>query len=108
VSKRLIDIDPWTKTKTFHHYDHSTETTYIEDVQDVELTLKQAKQMRDDSAYKARGIKEDYYHYARIPNAVLVELMQKYHLDWRNNDDMKKIEQVIARDYKYCLTVNKI
>jgi len=108
MSKRLIDIDPQTRTKTYHWYDHATNTTVIEDVQDVEHILKQTKAMANDSNYKRQGIKNDWYHFARIPNSVLVELHQKYGLDYTNKDDMKKIEQVLQRDYRKLLTVNRI
>lgn len=108
MSKRLIEIDPWTATKTYHDYDHSTNTTYITQEQDVELTLKQTRQMRNNPSYQPRGRKEEHYHFARVPNSVLVELMQKYNLDWSRKEDMPRIEKVLERDYKYLLTVDKI
>lgn len=106
--KRLIDIDPLTNTKTYHHYDHDTGITRIEEVQDVQRFLDQCKALANDGDYKRKGIKEDYYHFARVPNSVLLELMQKYHLDYRRKEDLAKIEQVLARDYKKLLTVDKI
>lgn len=106
--KRLLDIDPLTKTKTYHHYDHDTKITRIEQVQDVQNILEQCKRFANDPDYKRKGIKEDYYHFARVPNSILVELLQKYHLDWRKKEDLPKIEQVLTRDYKKLLTVDKI
>ena len=108
MPKRLIEIDPFTSTKTYHDYDHATNKTFITQEQDVSRTLEQDKQMRNDTGYQSDGRKADYYHFARIPNSVLVELMQKYNLDWSKNEDMPQIEKVIARDYKYLLTVDKI
>lgn len=108
MSKRLIEIDPFTATKTYHDYDHATDTTFITQEQDVSRTLEQAKRMRNDPRYQSEGRKAEYYHFARIPNSVLVELKQKYNLDWSKNEDMPKIEKVIARDYKYLLVVDKI
>jgi hypothetical protein len=106
--KKLLDYDPLTKTSTFHEYDHSTGKTQIETVQDVRGILDHNKRLANDSSYKQRGMKEDYYHFATVPNVVLMEMMEKHHLDWRRDEDLPKIERLLARDYKKLLTVDKI
>lgn len=108
MSKRILDYDPLTKTKTIHHYDWQTDTTHIETVQDVSGILKRTKALANDSSYKRQGIKSDWYHFATVPNVVLLELKTKYGLDYNNKDDLPKIEKVISTDYKYLLTVDKI
>ena len=82
--------------------------TYIEQVQDVEPILEYTKALANDRSYKQKGIKHDWYHFATVPNVVIMELKQKYHLDIFNKDDLKKIESVLQRDYKKLLTVDKI
>lgn len=106
--KRLLDYDPLTRTQTFHEYDHSSGKTVIETVQDVRGILDHNKRLANDSSYKARGIKQDYYHFATVPNGVLMELIEKYHLDWQRADDLPAIEKILQRDYKKLLTVDKI
>ena len=108
MAKRLLDYDPISRTSTYHEYDHGTKKTIITESQDVSAILKQAQAYANDPSYKARGIKEDHYHFARVPNSVLVELMQKYNLDWRRKEDMPAIERVLSRDYKKLLTVDRI
>ena len=70
--------------------------------------LDHNKRLANDSSYKQRGIKEDYYHFATVPNVVLMEMMEKHHLDWRRNEDLPMIEKLLSRDYKKLLTVDKI
>jgi hypothetical protein len=106
--KKLLDYDPLTKTSTFHEYDHSTGKTQIETVQDVRGILDHNKRLANDTSYKQRGMKEDYYHFATVPNVVLMEMMEKHHLDWRRDEDLPKIERLLSRDYKKLLTVDKI
>ena len=108
MSKRILGYDPLTKTTTNHYYDNSTGKTYVEEVQDVSAHLERARRLANDPSYKRKGIKEDWYHFATVPNSVLVELKTKYGLDWTKKDDLKKIEQVLQRDYKKLLTVDKI
>lgn len=106
--KRLLSYDAATKTSTYHHYDNETDTTHIETVQDVSGFLKKTKALANNSDYKRAGIKNDWYHFASVPNAVLMELKSKYNLDWNNKHDLPKIEQVLQRDYKKLLTVDRI
>lgn len=108
VNSRILDYDPLTKTKTIHHYDSNTDKTHIETVQDVSSYLERCKRLANDTGYKRQGIKDDWYHFASVPNTVLVDLKAKYNLDWTNKDDLPKIEKVIQRDYKALLTVNRI
>ena len=106
--KRLLDYDPLTRTQTFHEYDHSSGKTVIETVQDVRGILDHNKRLANDAAYKARGIKQDYYHFATVPNCVLMELLLKHNLDWQKTEDLPAIEKILQRDYKKLLTVDKI
>jgi len=108
MSKRLVGHDPLTKTSTYHLYDSSTDKTHIETVQDVSGFLKRNKALANDSNYKRQGIKKDWYHFATVPNVVLMELKNKYGLDYEQKDDLPKIERILQRDYKYLLTVDKI
>lgn len=108
MSKRLLDYDPLTRTSTYHHYDKGTDTTHIETIQDVQPFLDKAKRLSGDSSYKRNGIKSDWYHFATVPNMVIMELKSKYNLDINNKDDLSKIEKVLKTDYKKLLTVDRV
>ena len=109
MSRRILDFDPLTSTTTYHDYDHSTKQTIITEVQDVEKYLERNKKLANDTQYKKDGIKSDWYHFASVPNGVMIEIMQKYNVDWRNDDDLPKIERILSsNEYRYLRTVDKI
>ena len=107
MSKTLIEYDPLTKTSTWFEGSHNGGFV-IAQTQDVEAILEKTKRLANDSSYKQKGIKDDWYHFASIPTTVLHEILTKHNLDWANKDDLPKIEKIIQRDYKKFLTVDKI
>lgn len=107
MSKRLMDYDPLTKTATYHDYDHGTGKTYITEVQDCTAILERNKRMQNDSLHM--GKKGDWYHFASVPNQVIMEWKTKHNLDVFNEDDLPKIEKLLqSREYMYLRTVNRI
>ena len=107
MSKRLLEYDPLTKTSTWFDSD-GTGAFKICQTQDIQHYLDAAKRLANDSSYKRQGIKSDWYHFAKVPNTVLHEILVKHNLNYNNKDDLPKIEKIIARDYKALLTVDKI
>ena len=109
MAKRLLDYDPLTKTKTWHHYDHATGKTNLEEEQDFSAIIANNKRLANDSSYAARGKKADYYHIASIPNSVIVMIKQKHNIDVNRNEDLPRLEKLLmSNEYKYLRTCNKI
>lgn len=106
--KRILSLDQATRTQTNHVYDPATGKTHIETVQDCQPIIEHCKRLANNPEYKRQGIKEDWYHFATVPNEILIEIRQKYGLNFMAKDDLPKIEKVLARDYKKLLTVDKI
>ena len=109
MGKRLLDYDPVAKTATWHCYDHSNRKTYLNHVQDVEdiIEYNKAKQnTHNSSSFVDKG---DYYHFARVPNTVLLEWKTKYNLDYAKKEDLPKIEKLLmSNEYRYLRTVDRI
>lgn len=109
MSKRLVDYDPVTKTATYHDYDHLTGKTHIETVQDCKGILERNKALQNSGQTSRFKKKDDWYHYATVPNTVLYKFLTEYGLDWQNSDDLPKIEKLLqSSEYKYLRTVDKI
>lgn len=108
--KRLLDYDPLTGVRTYHEYDHSARKFYIHETQDVEKILDKNKELANNSSYKQAGIKQDHYHFATIPNVVIMKLKNEHNLDVFDRDDLVKIEKLLNFDpsFKYLKTVNRI
>ncbi len=90
--KRLIDVDPLTGIETWHHFDTTTGLTTIETVQDVEPYLEYNKFRRNDDDYKKQGMKNEFWHVARIP-IVVQEQWLREGIDIYNKDHWPKVRQ---------------
>lgn len=109
--KRLFDYDPLSGLTEIFHYDHTTDTSYIETLQDVEPILEENKALQIDENYTKDGIKNEMWHYAKIPVIVQLQWLQKYGAE---NDPMKKgNEKLLFRllndpEWRHLKTTNKI
>jgi hypothetical protein len=77
--------------------------------QDVEPVLDLAKYERLNGIADKAGkeSRQDVYLYARIPPVVQLKLKYEYGLDINKRDHMKRILEVIDRDFPYCKTTEK-
>ena len=101
--RKLVDYDPFTKTFTYHHFDHDNKETVIETVQDTRphVELSKALQNTDSWAY---GVKNSMAQYAHIPDSVLVT--------WKSmgvdiNDSKELFRMVNKPEYSYLKTTTK-
>ena len=79
--KRLIDKDPLSGIETWHYYDPLTDKTTIETVQDVEPFLDYCQNMRSMYGDSKDGLKAEWWHYALLPDVIIVELKKKHNVD---------------------------
>lgn len=109
MAKRLLDYDPLTKTTTWHDYDHSSRKTYLITEQDCTLQIERNKALQNMPEYRSRGVKNEFMHFAHIPNNVITQIKQKHHLDIFIKDDLPKIEKLLqSNEYRYLRTVDRI
>lgn len=97
--KQLIDVDPLSRTETWHHYDPVTDETTIQEVQDVEPWLRQARELKKDEDYSKQGIKRDLWHYATIPNAIITKFAVEHGIDVFNKDHSKAVMKLLNTEY---------
>ena len=105
--KRLIDYDPVTLTAVWHDYDESSDETHIFEVQDIEPLIESNTIIQNHdsghgmglNAYSRKGIKESWWHIARIPNAIQLAWRTKYGVNltlWGRDDwTTKKIKKLL-------------
>lgn len=107
MAKRIIDYDPLTRTTTYHEYDSLTDTTHIEEVQDIEPYLATAHEMRKDEDYTKKGIKEEFWHYARIPNLVAEKMLIEDGVNIFERGQEKEVLKLLNSKYSYLKTTRK-
>lgn len=96
--KQLLDYDALTGVTEWFEYDHITDKFTITREQDVSKFLDEVKRRRNDTDYSKKGIKEDWWHYASIPNVVIMELKKKG-IDVFNKHQIKEVLKAINTDY---------
>lgn len=105
MSKRLFDYDPLTNTTQWFHYDPETRTSTIETVQDVEPYINYARELQNDPEYSKQGMKDEFWHVARIPNTIIEKWMVEDGIDVFNKDHWKKVKQKLnSPDWRYLRT----
>ena len=100
MARRILDFDPLTGVTTYFEYNHADQKMHITDVQDVNPILDAVTQMRNDDDYSKQGIKNDMWHYARLPMAVLMEIESKHGVKCLTGKvDWKGLFRVINQHY---------
>ena len=111
MTRRLLDYDPITGMTTWFDYEQSTDTMAIRNEQAASIVndvLDQNAEMRRDDDYSKQGIKDDWWHYARIPNGVLLEMKEKHGADLlAKKIDWKHCLKVLNREYPHLKVTDK-
>ncbi len=103
----VLDYNPFTGERVLFDYDAHEDRMVLTHQQDVrrELAFSHAKAV-DDSATK-RGIKEDLWHYARVPNIVIMEMKNKHGVDFFDRNDRRRVFELLNTEYAHCKTTDK-
>lgn len=91
MSRQLLDFDPETGIRTYHHFDEATEKAAIETVQDVAPILEKNKALKNDGFDK----RSDLWHAATIPAVVQLEWMTKFGVDLYNKDHFPAVKRLL-------------
>ena len=111
--KRLLDYDADTGIQTWHDYDHHTKETVIAEVQDVAPVLEANKAARNQGNGGAkglnevaqRGIKNNWWHAASVPNSVILKWKKELGVDIYNQDHLPAVKKLLNdRDWAYLRT----
>lgn len=103
--KRLLDYDPITGITQYHEYDSVNDVTTISTHQDVEPILDANKRLQNNEDYKKLGMKQEMWHYARIPIVLVEKWLREDGIDVFNPDHSKKVFQKLnSSDYAYLRT----
>lgn len=106
--RRILDHDPLTGVTTYFDYEQDTDKMLITEVQDVTPFLDQASSKRNDDEYSRAGIKNDWWHYARIPNVVAMDMANRFGVNmYGPSPDWKSILKIINREYPWLKMTTK-
>jgi hypothetical protein len=103
MSRLLLDYDPLTGVTESLDFAHEGGKHLMRVVQeqDVSRFVEFGKAMSLDEDYTKQGIKNDHWHYARIPHNILQEMKVKHGVSWEDKNDKghKRFLRVLNREY---------
>jgi hypothetical protein len=103
--KRIVDYDPFTGMTTTFDYDHVTDTTIIGREQDVSLLLDSNKRLQNDAEYSKKGIRDGWWHYAKIPPLIIEKWRNEFGIDVFNKDHTQAVyKKLNDPEYRYLKT----
>jgi hypothetical protein len=106
MTRRLLDFNPITGEKCWYDYSRHDDSMTITHEQNVEGILEFAHGKAISNA-TAKGIKNDMWHYARVPNAIILEMKQKHGVDFFDKNDAKRMFALLNTEYAHFKTTEK-
>lgn len=109
MSKRVIDHDPLTGITTWFEYHADSDTSVVGREQDVEPILEMNKALALSDNYTRKGFRENWWHYATIPNVLIEKWKIEEGIDVFNKDHARRVYQKLnAPEYRYLKTTTKM
>jgi len=107
MTKRLLDYNPLSGEKVWFEYGQHNDQMTITHEQDVSGILDYAHHKATNLDYTKKGIKEDWWHYAKVPNSIILEMKQKHGVDFFNQNDARRVFKLLNTEYKRFKTTEK-
>ena len=103
--KKLLDYHADTGMKEIFHHDPHTGESTIETVQDVEPYLEVNKKLQNMPEYSKQGMKDEFLHYAFIPDSIILKWKVELGIDVYNPNDKKAVFKLLNDpEYLYLKT----
>ena len=106
--KALIAYDEYSGIKQYHHYDYDTGTSVFESVADVEPVLELNRTLANDPDVTKRGMKDEMWKYASIPNIMVLKLLTEKGINVYKKEDGHRLSKVLEDpDYRHLKCTTK-
>lgn len=107
MTKRILDFNPLTGEAVHFEYEAHSDRMTITHSQDVSNQLRLAHHWATDDKHTAKGMKNDMWHYAHVPNAIILEMKSKHGVDFFDKNDSKRVFHLLNTEYKRFKTTDK-
>lgn len=112
MSKRVLEYDPFSGITTYFEYHPENDETVISREQDVSFLLDMNKSMANDGDIWKQGVKNNWAHYAQIPNIVIEKWLNEHGVDAMKSENWEKYGPVWkllnSPEYRYLKTTSKM
>jgi len=107
MTRRILDYNPLTGQTVNFEYVHSQNKIVITHEQNVDDILRVTKAMQNDEDRTKKGIAADMWHYAKIPESILLKIKQDHGIDFKSREDFPRLLTVINSEYPHFKTTSK-
>jgi len=107
MTKRLLDFNPLSGETVWFQYDQSIDAMTITHEQDVSKHLDIAHARAIDDDYTRKGMKNDLWHYAHVPNTTIMKMKLEDGVDLFDKNDSRRVFELLNTKYKLCKTTGK-
>jgi hypothetical protein len=97
----FFDYDPHTGVTQTFDYDPVTEDVRLTSTQNLDAFFEAIKQKRDNPEAWAKGVKEEFAHYATIPPVFQMKMLTEDHVDINNPHQTKEMMKVVNTKYPF-------
>ena len=104
--RMLLDFNPLTGERVWFGTTNENKVTITHE-QDVDYFLKIAHSQAVDDDFTKKGMKNEFWKYASIPNIIILEMKQKHGVDLHNKNDWPKILELLNTEYSRFKTTTK-
>jgi hypothetical protein len=102
----LADYDPLSGFRSY--ITTEGDKLHVTNEQPTEAILQSAADLRNRPDYSNNGIKNDMWHYARVPDYLFLEIEQKYGVSVTGaNKDWPAFFAILNRDYPHFKVTDK-
>ncbi len=108
MTRRLLDFNPLTGEECWFQYDAHTDQAVMTHEQDVSRVLDYSHARMVDDDYTKKGIRDDMWHYAHVPNIVILDMKQRFGVDFYDRNHKGRVIDLINSEYPYCKTTSKV
>ena len=99
---RLLDFNPLTGESVTFRYDHATDQFIIGHHQDTTAVVEDNQAAMLDIDAHRRQAKNDWAHYAKIHNVVIMKWKQDHGVDFFDRNHWSKVMSLLnSPDYRY-------
>lgn len=106
MARHLLDYNPATGEECWFDWT-ADENIVMTHTQPVDEILRQAHYWATKPEKTEHGMDHDLWHYARIPNVVIMEMKQKHGVDFFDENDSAKVLHLINTEYSQFKTTHK-
>lgn len=104
--KRILNYDPLTRETIW--FESDGDKVFITHTQELDEHLDFAQALANDNDQTARGIKSDMWRYAHVPNTIIMDMKERFGVDFFDNNDAPKMFDLLNTEYSRFKTTSKV